>query len=144
MDPSHGAIEREQEQRERLTVEFPAGETVDQDHEWCLVRIDGKVRRIRFHDYAEIYTIPGLYEHLFYERLECCSPRTVVSLLEHELREEAVDRASLRGLDLGAGNGMVGEELTGIGVGSMVGVDLLQEAAAAAERDRPTPTTRLT
>jgi hypothetical protein len=120
-----------------LAVEFPPGRPVEQDHEWCLVHLDGETRRVRFHDYAEIYSIPGLYEHLFYERLECCSPQTVVSLLAHELRGEGVDPAGLRALDLGAGNGMVGEELADLGAGTIVGVDLLDEAAAAAARDRP-------
>jgi 2-polyprenyl-3-methyl-5-hydroxy-6-metoxy-1,4-benzoquinol methylase len=137
MDGSQGALDGARYDTTDLAVEFPAAEPAGQDHEWCRVRVDGETRRIRFHDYAEIYTIPGLYEHLFYERLECCSPRTVVSLLEHELREEAVDPSGLRALDLGAGNGMVGEELAEIGVGTIVGVDLLEEAAAAAERDRP-------
>ncbi len=40
-------------------------------------------------------------------------------------------------LDLGAGNGIVGETLVGHGVGLVVGVDILAEAKAAAERDRP-------
>jgi hypothetical protein len=40
-------------------------------------------------------------------------------------------------LDLGAGNGMVGEQLADLGVEAIVGVDLLPEAAAAAKRDRP-------
>jgi predicted TPR repeat methyltransferase len=120
-----------------IAVDFPNNEQVDQDHEWCIVHAGGETRKVRFHDYAEIYSIPGLYEHLFYDRLECCSPETVVGLLEHELREEAVDPRQVRALDLGAGNGMVGEELSGLGVATVVGVDLLEEAAAAAARDRP-------
>lgn len=120
-----------------IEVDFPSGEQVNQDHEWCVAEIDGETRRIRFHDYAAIYSVPGLYEHLFYDRLECCSPETVVGLLEHELREEAEDPRRLRALDLGAGNGMVGEELARLGVPTVVGVDLLEEAAAAAARDRP-------
>jgi predicted TPR repeat methyltransferase len=120
-----------------IAVDFPSDEHVDQDHEWCLVQVAGETRRIRFHDYAAIYSIPGLYEHLFYDRLHCCSPETVVGLLEHELREEAVDPRQMRALDLGAGNGMVGEELSALGIGTVVGVDLLEEAAAAAARDRP-------
>jgi SAM-dependent methyltransferase len=137
MDAGQGALDSARRSQTALAVDFPTGEPVEQDHEWCLVRLDGETRRIRFHDYAEIYSIPGLYEHLFYERLECCSPETVASLLEHELREEAIDAGGLRALDLGAGNGMVGEELAAIGAGTVVGVDLIEEAAAAAERDRP-------
>jgi SAM-dependent methyltransferase len=120
-----------------IEVEFPGDELLEQDHEWCRVTVGGRTRDIRFHDYDEIYAIPGLYEFLFYERLKCCSPEVVCGLLEEELETEDVDPAELRVLDLGAGNGMVGEELAEIGAGSIVGIDLLPEAAAAAERDRP-------
>jgi SAM-dependent methyltransferase len=120
-----------------LRVEFPGDELLEQDHEWCRVTVDGRTRDIRFHDYDEIYAIPGLYEFLFYERLKCCSPEVVRELLEDELESSGADPADLRVLDLGAGNGMVGEELADMGADSIVGIDLLPEAAAAAERDRP-------
>jgi predicted TPR repeat methyltransferase len=116
----------------------PRGEELAQDEEWFdLDPVDGQTRRIRFHDYAAIYEVPGLYERLFYEQLECRSPQTVVGLLKRELDRDGVDPASLTALDLGAGNGIVGEELRRIGVSSIVGVDLLPAAAAAAARDRP-------
>src|SRR3954451_20272101 len=99
-----------------LSVEFPGDELLDQDVEWCRVTVGGETREIRFHDYHEIYAIPGLYEFLFYERLECCSPQVVRELLEQELRDEGVDQASLRGLELRAGNGMAGEQLADLGV----------------------------
>ncbi|MDQ6805279.1 MAG: methyltransferase, partial [Actinomycetota bacterium] len=110
------------------------GALMSQDEEWCEVGVNGSRRRIRFHDYAAIYDIAGLYEHLFYEKLECSSPQTVTALLADELDRSGTDPESLVALDLGAGNGMVGEQLRGIGVQSVVGVDLLPEAAAAAER----------
>jgi SAM-dependent methyltransferase len=122
---------------ESLSVEFPGDELLDQDVEWCRVTVGGETREIRFHDYHEIYAIPGLYEFLFYERLKCCSPEVVCGLLEQELRDEDVDPATLRVLDLGAGNGMAGEQLAELGAEAIVGIDLLPEAAAAAERDRP-------
>jgi SAM-dependent methyltransferase len=121
----------------KLHVEFPDGETRGQDHEWCTVTIGDETRRIRFHDYDEIYKIPGLYETLFYDLLECSSPETVRSLLEKELRQDDVEPSELNVLDLGAGNGMVGEQLAEMGAGAIVGVDLIDEAAAATERDRP-------
>jgi predicted TPR repeat methyltransferase len=109
----------------------------DQDAEACEVVLDGERRRIRFHDYDEIYRIPGLYEHLFYEVLECQSPETVCGLLREQLEEGGFDPADTTVLDLGAGNGMVGECLTDMGCGTVVGVDILPEAAEATARDRP-------
>jgi predicted TPR repeat methyltransferase len=40
-------------------------------------------------------------------------------------------------LDLGAVNGMMGEELKSIGVARLIGVDIIDEAKIATERDRP-------
>jgi predicted TPR repeat methyltransferase len=122
-----------------LTVRLPGSgaEELDQDHEWCEVETAEGPRRIRFHDYATIYSIPGLYERLFYDELRCNSPRVVRGLLEDVMEEEGVDPGSLVVLDLGAGNGMVGEELADAGVGTIVGIDILPEAAEAAARDRP-------
>jgi SAM-dependent methyltransferase len=121
-----------------LEVSFPEnGDGMDQDEEWLEVEDeDGNPRRIRFHDYDEIYSIPGLYERLFYEQLHCESPQAVCGLLSTEL-EGTVDHEHLRVFDVGAGNGMVGEELANRGVETMVGVDIIEEAKMAAERDRP-------
>ncbi|MGI8846559.1 MAG: class I SAM-dependent DNA methyltransferase [Thermoleophilaceae bacterium] len=118
-------------------ITFPRGreEDRDQDEEFCEVAVDGEIRKIRFHDYHEIFKLPGLYEQLFYEELKCDSPRTVADLIGEQLDGE--QRAALRVLDVGAGNGMVGEELDELGAGTIVGVDIIEEAAEAAERDRP-------
>jgi SAM-dependent methyltransferase len=115
----------------------PAGGELDQDEEYCEVEIDGERRRIRFHDYAAVYDVPGLYEHLFSELLECRSPDVVCDLLCDALAGASVDPGTLAALDFGAGNGMVGELLDDCGFGSIVGVDLLPEARSAALRDRP-------
>jgi SAM-dependent methyltransferase len=109
----------------------------DQDAEWCEIDAPEGRRRIRFHDYADIFAVPGLYERLFYDVLECASPETVAGLLGGVLRERGDDPSELAFLDVGAGNGMVGEELAGLGAGRIAGVDILEEAAAATERDRP-------
>lgn len=111
---------------------------LDQDEEWCEIETpDGERRRIRFHDYAEIYEVPGLYERLFAERLDCESPRVVTQLLGDELRSSGLKAETLTALDFGAGNGMVGELLGELTIGEIVGVDLLPEARDAANRDRP-------
>ena len=118
-------------------ITFPRGreEDRDQDEEFCEVALHGETRRIRFHDYHELYAIPGLYEQLFYEKLKCDSPHTIATLLDEQLDDDAA--ADLRVLDVGAGNGMVGEELDRMGAEHIVGVDIIEEAAEAAQRDRP-------
>ncbi|HEX6267424.1 MAG TPA: methyltransferase domain-containing protein [Burkholderiales bacterium] len=109
---------------------------VPQDAECCEIREDGQWRRLRFHDYAALYERPGLYEYLFYDVLRCDSPRRVVNLLG-EVRAELAPAERLRVVDFGAGNGMVGRELRRIGARRVVGVDILEEARAAAQRDVP-------
>ncbi len=132
-------VERDRAGDERFEIRFPArhGATVDQDEEWCEVRLAAGWRRFRFHDYHAIYSIPGLYEQIFYDELKCDSPRTVCGLLRDQLDQNDEDPSDLRVLDVGAGNGMVGEELQSLGARTLVGVDILEEAEMAAERDRP-------
>ena len=79
-----------------LTVTFPstAERGLDQDEEWCRVRVDDEVRTIRFHDYHEIYDVPGLYEHIFHDHLECRSPQVVIGLLDEQ--RSSTKEASLR------------------------------------------------
>ena len=120
-----------------LRLPDEASATASQDEEWCEVEVDGTTRRLRFHDYSDIYSIPGLYERLIYERLGCQSPRVIAALLRDELASRDADPGALRVLDLGAGNGIVAEELAEVGVERFVGVDIIPEAALAAERDRP-------
>ncbi|MDQ5832474.1 MAG: methyltransferase domain-containing protein [Actinomycetota bacterium] len=122
-----------------LTVHFPTDDeaAASQDTEWCEVVHDGETHTIRFHDYHEIYDIPGLYECIFHDHLKCSSPEVVIGLLREQLEAAGADPAGLAALDVGAGNGLIGEELKRLGVPSIVGVDIIEEAARAAERDRP-------
>ena len=122
---------------EEIRLPDTNGDHVAQDVEWCEVVVDGRPQRIRFHDYHQLYRIPGLYEGLFYENLKCCSPSRVVSLLEELLHDFDEHPQDLRVLDLGAGNGMVGDELRARDAESVVGVDIIPEAKQAALRDRP-------
>jgi hypothetical protein len=108
-----------------------------QNIEWCEIYVDNAWRRLRLHDYDEIYSIPGLYEHLFGDILQCTSPQRIVSLLAECLKEAGRSPTQLRVLDVGAGNGMLGEQLRLHGVRSLVGLDIIPEAGMAAERDRP-------
>ncbi|MHC5024419.1 MAG: methyltransferase domain-containing protein [Planctomycetota bacterium] len=121
-----------------IAIRFPrANGKLDQDEEWFEFELDGRTRRLRIHEYAEMYGVPGLYEALVYDKLRCNSPRRMAELLASVLSDRPEDIADLRVLDLGAGNGIVAEELKKRGIRSIVGLDLLPEAAAAARRDRP-------
>ena len=84
-----------------------------------------------------MFEIPGLYEKLFYDTLECCSPSYVVNLLEDVANEWDTELSDFQVLDVGAGNGMVGDELRHRGVRKVVGVDIIEEAKEATLRDRP-------
>ena len=130
------------EQRSALHNDFrialpPADLSFTQDEEWCVVRVNGEWREIRLHDYDELFSVPGLYEHLIYDILKCDSPARIRKLLEAELAASGTQAGTLRALDLGAGNGMVGEELADMGVEFMVGADIIEAAAEATQRDRP-------
>ncbi len=119
-------------------IRFPeANGRLDQDEEWFEFDLDGRRRRLRIHDYADMYRVPGLYEALVYGKLRCNSPRRMAELVASVLSDRPEDLTGLRVLDLGAGNGIVAEELKTLGVESIVGLDLLPEAALAARRDRP-------
>lgn len=100
--------------------------------------IEGDSReKIRLHDYDRLFELPGLYEQVVYERLKCQSPGVVVEVLENAISQSSQQINELRILDLGAGNGIVGEELKHQGVARLVGVDIIPEARDAAERDHP-------
>lgn len=123
----------------RYRIGFPAADQtlLEQGESFFTIDEDGRGTRIRFHDYVGIYARPGLYEQLFYERLQCSSPAKLVGLLRQVVTDAGEDPARLRVLDVGAGNGMVGELLLQRGAARVVGVDILPEARAAALRDRP-------
>ncbi len=110
---------------------------LDQDEESFEFEHRGKTRRLRIHDYADLYQVPGLYEALVYDKLECSSPTRIAELIDSILIDWPHDPSDLRVLDLGAGNGIMAEKLRRIGVGHIIGLDLLPEAALAARRDRP-------
>jgi SAM-dependent methyltransferase len=123
----------------RHRIQFPPADVRElcQDEVYFYL-LDGESReKIRLHDYDRIYEVPGLYEQVVYERLKCQSPATVVDVLRDSVSQSHQRLNELRVLDLGAGNGMVGEELKRQGVSRLIGVDIISEALAATERDRP-------
>lgn len=119
------------------SLKIPETETLRQDAEWCEVEVKGKVERIRFHDYDQIFSISGLYEELFYTTLKCCSPSRVAHLLHDVMADFGYNMKDLSIVDVGAGNGMVGDEFRSRGANKVVGVDIIDEAREATFRDRP-------
>lgn len=123
----------------RHKIQFPAIKAHDlrQDETFFYLLEKENKRKIRFHDYDDIYKVPGLYEQLFYDRLKCQSPAKVAEVLSSSIAQSQQNFSELRVLDLGAGNGIMGEELKKYGVSRIVGVDIIPEAFSASERDRP-------
>ncbi|WP_433785543.1 hypothetical protein ACQPX6_03815 [Actinomycetospora sp. CA-101289] len=105
--------------------------------EFVLHHPDGGDERIVLHDYARVYAVPGLYEEVVQHRLQCASPATVAGALVEAAEAEGRSADGLRAFDLGAGNGVVGEELRDRGVTVVAGADGVDEARDAAHRDRP-------
>lgn len=110
---------------------------LDQNEVYFFLEELGKEQKFRFHDYDEIYSRPGLYEQIFYDRLKCSSPQKVAENLKKTLDANQQSITELRAMDLGAGNGIMGEVLRKYGVSRLVGVDIIPEAKDAADRDRP-------
>ena len=120
-------------------VKYPEKECqLDQDEEWITIVSEGGTEKIRLQDYEKLYSIPGLYEEIIYEQLQCNSPQVVCSMLKEEIEKTKEQATGLRALDFGAGNGIVGECLDKmIGCDAIVGVDIVEEALEATSRDRP-------
>jgi trans-aconitate methyltransferase len=111
---------------------------LDQDEEWVEVNSNGNTKKMRIHDYDKMYSIPGLYEEVVYNRLKCRSPEVVTSLLAEEVDKTNDDLGALNVLDFGAGNGVVADYLVrNLHCNKIIGVDIIPEAKEAAYRDRP-------
>lgn len=119
-----------------MRLRYDDSEGLDQNEEWFEVMQDGQWRRMRIHDYDQVYDIPGLYEAVVYRTLKCTSPVVVVDALRDAVTLNGERTEDLRVLDFGAGNGMVGVELRNIGVESVVGSDIIPEAKTATARER--------
>lgn len=124
---------------QRYLIQFPTSDSehLDQDEVFFYLTEGDDRTRIRFHDYDVMYERPGLYEQVFYERLQCSSPAKVASILRSAVEQSGEKCGPLRVLDFGAGNGIMGEELRRMGVSRLVGADIIPEASEACFRDRP-------
>jgi hypothetical protein len=97
---------------------------------------NGKERKVKLHDYSQMYSVPYLYEHLM-GKLEAKSHTVLSSLLIDKVTQSGIAIEDLVILEVGAGSGMVGKALADLGVKSIVGLDILPEAAEAAQREVP-------
>jgi hypothetical protein len=110
----------------------------DQTEEALVVRhADGSTDRFRLHEYERVYAVPGLYEEVVQRRLLSASATILAERLIACAAAQGTPAADLAVFDLGAGNGVSGEELRARGAGALVASDSLAEARDAARRDRP-------
>ncbi|MBA3747190.1 MAG: hypothetical protein H0W96_06805 [Solirubrobacterales bacterium] len=110
----------------------------DQTEESLVVRhADGTTERFRLHEYDRVYAVPGLYEEVVQRRLQSASATILAERLIACAAGAGIDPGDLAVFDLGAGNGVSGEELRARGVGTLVASDSIAAARDAAHRDRP-------
>ncbi|MDJ1174630.1 class I SAM-dependent DNA methyltransferase [Roseofilum capinflatum] len=107
------------------------------NEEYFFITENGQERRLKLHDYAEVYRIPGLYNYLALEKLAYRSPEVMTTLLTENLNNSGESVEDLRLLELGAGSGLFGQAAAQVGVTSIIGIDIVPEAAEACRRDCP-------
>ncbi|MGB3401449.1 MAG: methyltransferase domain-containing protein [Microcoleaceae cyanobacterium] len=117
-------------------IRFPESGSDLRNEEYFFLAQDGSEKTFTLQNYAEIYQIPLLYEKFC---IKACyqSPETLAMLLVSQLIQAKIDIESLIILDIAAGSGLFGKNIAKYGVKSIVGVDIIPEAAQAAQRDYP-------
>ncbi|NEP85664.1 MAG: hypothetical protein F6K18_01830 [Okeania sp. SIO2C2] len=111
-------------QKVDFEIELPEIESVRNlsiHEEYFWLKQNGTQRKLRLHDYVEIYQVPYLYEHLM-EKLESKSHTVVTSLLVEQFTQAGGKVEDMVVLDIGAGTGWVGKTLADLGVKSIVGI----------------------
>ncbi|MCC6572904.1 MAG: hypothetical protein IT462_03850 [Planctomycetes bacterium] len=122
-----------QDHKVQIDIRFPDGHAPD----FCEVMRDGAWERIDFNDCEKIFGVPGLYEEIFHRRVDWQSHARVSWLLDNTLKQFNDRPQNLRVLELGAGNGVVGERMRELGIRALAGLDASSSARDAAHRDRP-------
>ena len=112
-------------------------ETLPINEEYFFITQNGQERRLRLHDYSEVYSIPGLYEYIAIEILKYKSPEIMSSLLVEKVTETGLPIDQLKILELGAGSGLFGKALAKLGITSITGIDIVPEAKIATQRECP-------
>lgn len=107
------------------------------NEEYFFITENGQERKLKLHDYGEVYSIPGLYKYLALEKLAYRSHQVMATLLTENLKNNGESVEELKLLELGAGSGLFGQAVAELGVTSIIGIDILPEAAEATQRDSP-------
>ena len=108
--------------------------TIQEEYFWLIQ--NGTKRKVRLHDYEDLYKIPYLYEQA-YLKVNNQSHIVLPSLLVEQFTQAGGRVEDMAVLDIGAGSGWVGQTLAGLGVKSIVGIDIVPEAAQAAHLQYP-------
>jgi predicted TPR repeat methyltransferase len=122
---------------DNFRVEIDSSVPAVQGDEFFVVHLDGERRTVNIHDYAGIYAVPGLYEHVLQLRLQSKSPQMMAASLGARVALSKDAATPVRCLDVGAGVGLSGAALSVEGLAPTVGMDIIPAAAEAAQRDRP-------
>ncbi|MEU9154432.1 class I SAM-dependent methyltransferase [Streptomyces sp. NPDC048417] len=92
---------------------------------------------VHLHEYTRVYAVPGLYEHVVQDRLQCRSPQVAAAAFLRAAASLGLEPGTMTVLDVGSGTGLVGELVRRGGAARVVGVDALPAAREACLRDRP-------
>jgi hypothetical protein len=77
--------------RSRTVVERLGGPP-EAEREYVVLRSAGSREEIvHLHDYERFYAVPGLYEHVVQELLQCRSPQVAAEALAHALSRLGID-----------------------------------------------------
>lgn len=107
--------------------------SVDQKtNETVVILQNGKEIQLNLHDYQELYSIKGLYEDIFINRLCYSSHEKLANYIS-----SAVVNKDRKILEVGSGNGLFGNLLKKRGFLRIHGVDFSPSAQLSAERDYP-------
>lgn len=105
--------------------------------EYFFLTQNGQEKKVMLQDYKTLYSIPGFYERLAYDYLNYKSPSVLFSMLKEQLKHNNMPASGLNVLEIGAGSGLMGKKLKALGVASITAIDIIEDAAAAAQRDYP-------